>query len=289
MIETYPDEYNALLDWLEKYGGVRFSLEKLAGESKGRKIGDRVRHVFSASAAVEDLLKNIIKGVNEHDAMLEFAKDLHYGDYYEECLEALNTMLKVNPKDSEALGVIADTYIHLEEYIKAEETAKECLLIDNTNTDALKVLCDVKQNTRDWKGLSEISMLGIEAAGEEAFELRVFGEADIIASLYLKEYEEANKYINILPSMGFQLQRRQAFEALVKACSGDINNAFNIVNKVLQEEKVVLPAQAVLRAVYNYCVAIQGNSIKKYELNEHEQNYLKNTDIMRLLEYTGNL
>jgi hypothetical protein len=283
LMDTYPDEYNALLDWIEKYGGVRISLEKLAGESRGRKIGDKIKLVFSASAAVEYLFENIIKGMNEHDAMLEFAKDLHYGDHYEECLVSLDTILKANPKYSDALGVKADTYIHEEEYIKAEETAIECLLIDNKNTDALEALCDVKQHGKDWRGLSEISKFGIEAAGNEVYNVRLFAEMHIIAALHLKEYEEANKYIKLLPSNGVQLQRKLAFEALVNACSGDINNAFNIIVKVLNEERVNSPAKAMLKAIYNYCVITQDNNIKKYELSEYEQNYLENSYIIDLI------
>lgn len=134
--DTYPDEYNALSNWIEEHGGVRFSLAKLDGKSKGRRIDDKVKLVFSASVAVMDLFKNVSSGMSDRDAMLEFAKDLHHGDYYGECLKSLDTILLNNPNDSEALGVKADTYIHQEEYIKAEETAKECLLIENDNTDA---------------------------------------------------------------------------------------------------------------------------------------------------------
>ena len=281
--DTYPKEYNTLSNWIEEHGGVRFPLAKLAGESKGRRIGDRVKLVFSTSAAVMDLFKNVTSGMSDGDAMIEFAKDLHYGDHYEECLKSLDTILLNNPKDSEALGVKADTYIHQEEYAMAEQIAKKCLLIDNANTDALKALCDVKRYMKDWKGLKEISRLGIEAAGDDVFEVRRFTEMHIIASLYLKEYVEAKKDVNELPVNGVQEYRKSAFDALVKVCSGDVEAALNIVNIVLTGEKVMGPAKAILKAINNYISACQARNTQKYELSENEQGYLKNSNVADLL------
>lgn len=283
LMDTYSEEYSALSDWIEEHGGVRFSLVKLSGESKGRRIGDKVKLVFSASAAVMDLFKNVASGMSGHDAMLEFAKDLHYGDYYEECLKSLDTILLKNPKDSEALGVKADTYIHKEEYTMAEQLAKECLLIDNANTDALESLCDVNQHMKDWNGLKEISRLGMEAAGDDIFYVRSFTEVHIIALLYLKEYEKAKKEVENLPANGVQEQRKLAFDALVKVCSGDVEGALNIVNTVLTGEKVIGPARAILKAINNYISATKQISMQGHEFSEYELNYVKNTDIMGLL------
>lgn len=53
----------------------------------------------------------------------------------------------------------------------------------------------------------------------------------IIALLYLKEYEVAKKDVENLPVNGLQEQRKLAFEVLVKICSGDVDNAFSIVNR----------------------------------------------------------
>ena len=282
--DTYPEEYGALSNWIEEHGGVRFSLAKLAGESKGRRIGDKIKLVFSASAAVMDLFINVARGMSGRDSMIEFAKDLHYGDYYEECLKSLDTVLINNPKDSEALGVKADTYIHQLEYIKAEETANECLLIDNTNTDALEALCDVKQHMKDWDGLKEISRLGIEAAGDDVFHISMFTEMRIIALLYLKEFEEAKKDVENLPANGVQEQRKLAFDALVKVCSGDVDDALSISVRMLTWEKVITPVRAILKAINNYIFETKQINVQMHELSEYELNYVNNTDIKGLLE-----
>jgi tetratricopeptide (TPR) repeat protein len=284
LMDTYPKEYHALSNWIEEHGGVRFSLAKLAGESKGRRIGDKVKLVFSASSAVMDLFKNVVSGMSDRDSMLEFAKDLHYGDYYEECLKSLDAILIKNPEDSEALGVKSDTYIHQEEYIKAENTAKECLFIDHDNTDALEALCDVKQHMKDWKGLKEISRLGIESAGDDVFDVRSFTEIHIIALLYLREYEEAIEDVENLPANGVQEQRKLALDALVKVCSGNVKGAFTIVNIVLKEDKVIGPARSILKAVNNYISITNQINVHRHELSEYEQNYVKNTDIKGLFE-----
>ncbi|MDP4147288.1 MAG: hypothetical protein Q8936_22915 [Bacillota bacterium] len=284
LMDTYPDEYNALSNWIEKHGGVRFPLEKLAGESKGRRIGDRVKLVFSASSAVEYLFENIINGIKERDAMLEFAKDLQCGDYYEECQESLDTILQNNPKDSGALGVKAETYFYQKKYDKAEETAKQCLLIDNVSIDALRVLCDVKSNLKDWQGLKEISELGIKAAEDDKHEIRVFTQRHIIALLYLKEYGQARKAANTLSEVGIEKYRKLAFQALVRVCSGDTYNAFSLVGRVLERIEIIGPDRAILKAIYNYVVVKNDINIQKYELSKYEHRYLKNTDFLDLLK-----
>ena len=281
--DTYKEEYNALFNWIHKHGGVRFSLAELADESKGRKIDDKVKIVFSESYAVMDLFRNVFRGMSDRDAMLEFAKDLHYEEYYEVCLESLDTILLNNPNDQEALGLKADTYIHQEEYIKAEDTAKKCLLIENDNIYALKALCHVKKHMKDWIGLKEISRLGIESACNDVFYIRSFTEMHIVALLYLKEYEEAKNDVKNLPANGVEEQIKLAFEALVKVCSGDADDALSIVNRVLEEEKVIGPARAILKEVSNYILASDKINVERYELSEQELNYVKNTDIKGLL------
>lgn len=284
LLDTYPEEYNSLLDWIEKYGGVKISLKKLTGESKGQKIGHMIKPDFSAASAVKDLFKNINNGMNERDAMLEFAMDLHYGDYYEECTKALDTLLLKNPKDSDALGVKADTYIDQKEYIKAECTAKECLLINNKNIDALRALCYVNQKKKDWQGLVEISRLGIEATSDEPDDLRAFTQMNIISLLYLKEYEEAEKQVHTLQCDGVHQQRKLAFEALVKLFSGDEECALTVAKGVLAEENIIGPARALLKAIYNYVIVYQGRDLPQDELSKYDQDYLLGTDIMGLLE-----
>ncbi|CAM3011966.1 hypothetical protein HAHI6034_11405 [Hathewaya histolytica] len=113
LIDNYPEEYCSLLNWIEKHGGVKLSLVDLIDKSRIRRIGDKIKIVSGASLSGKWLFKNIINGMNEHDAMLEFAKDLYWEDYGEECLKVIDILLLNNPKDSEVLSFKADIYINL--------------------------------------------------------------------------------------------------------------------------------------------------------------------------------
>ncbi len=287
--DQYPYEYDNLTRWIEKHGGVKFPLGVLAGESKRRRIGDMVKLVFSASSAVEELFLNVINDKSPREAMFEFARSLHYGDYYEECLISLDSLLDENPHDTEVMGIKADTFIHLERYNEAETMALECLSMDRNNTDALEALCDVQQHMKDWNALIETCARGIEAiqtAGEdtEHWEIRVFVEMKIIAALHLGEFNLAKEAAKLLPQGGFQEQRRQAFLALIALLDGDSGNAMDIAKSILSQDKVIGPAKAILKSVYNKAVYELGECGKQYVLSEYEKGFLEATDIIDLVE-----
>jgi hypothetical protein len=105
----------------------------------------------------------------------------------------------------------------------------------------------------------------------------------IIALLYLKEYEEAKKDAENLPGNGVQEQRKLAFDALVKVCSGNVEGALKIITRVLTREKVNGPARAILKAINNYILMSYDKSMQKYELDKYEKNYLESTEIIYLV------
>lgn len=283
LMEAYHDEYAKLSGWIKEHGGVNFPLNVLAGESRGRKIGDMVKLVFSASSAVEELFINVINDKPPRETMLEFAKGLHYGDYYEECLDALNTILEKYPKDAEALGVKADTYIHLQKYGEAGHIAHECLNIDENNIEALEALCDMQRKTKDWDALKRTSERGIRATEDGTWEKRFFMEAGIIASLYLGDYTAAKEFAEAYTEGRRQAHRKLAFESLVALLSGDIKKAVDAAQEILSKDDVVGPVKAIFKGILNKAVCEYGIDCKKQELTEYENNFLVNMDIAGLL------
>lgn len=277
LLDEYPDEYPQLLSWIKEYGGVDFSLIELTGEAKAKKI-------VSASSAIEELFANVINNKSACETMLEFAKDLHLGDYYEQCLGVLDTLLGKFPKDAEALGVKADTLVHMEKYSEAEAAARECLEIDMYNINALDTLCDVQKEAKDWHSLKKISLLGIQAAKDDSWKLRLFLEARILASLYLREYKDVIESIAIYPEDGRHKHKKQAYKALLLLVNKDARGALNLAKDILVQDKILAPAGAILKAVYNKAIDKLGEKSKKYVLSDYERGYLTCANIAELLE-----
>lgn len=284
LLEQYPEEYKELSNWVKEYGGVDFSLIKLAGERGGRNIDGLVSLGTSASVAVEELFINVISEKPREEAMIEFAKELHFADYYEECIKSLGTLLTIDPNNSEAIGIKADTYIHLEKYHEAEMTANKCLSIDENNTDALEALCDVQQQNGDWKLVQHTSFKGIVASKDDSWQRRRFLQLRIISSLHLGEYENAMEDANLLPEDYNNSQRKTAFLALVEFLSGNTTKAFELSMNVMCEDKIMLQAGAILRSILNRVPIGKEEKSNRYELSEYENNYLIYSGIGELFE-----
>jgi len=279
--ETYSEEYTRLLNWINKMGGVDISLNSLIGEYSGR-IGNLYRFGFTIDSAVDEMIKNVSKDKSNRDIMLEFANDLHIGDHYDECIKSLETLLARDPKDADALGIKADTLIHLEKYDEAEITATECLTIDSSNIDALRALCDVQRERKNWLLLKQISVKGIEIS--TGWPRSYFLENNIVASLHLKDYKAASQVVESLPDKKGRLeQKKRAFIALVAFVSGDAEKAVQIAKEVLAQEKVVVPAKAVLKTIINKYPNKAGDNGNGLVLTEYEENFLQMFGIRDLM------
>jgi hypothetical protein len=288
LLHRYPSEYDNLSKWIKEYGGVSFPLVTQAGESKGRQIDDKVNILFSASSPVEELFVNVFNGKAQRETMLEFAKALHFRDYYEECLEALESLIAKNPQDTEVMGIKADTFIHMEKYYEAELTAQECLSIEWDNTAAVEALCDVHQHRKDWKALMETSQRGIDTTriiyeGTNRWEIRVFVEANIIAALHLREFNTAREAAGLLSVNGRQGLRNCAFLALITLLEGNSKSATEIAKSILGLDEVDAPVKAIMKWVYNKSVKELGECGQEYTLNKYEEAFLKNSDIIDLV------
>ena len=273
LLETYPEEYAALSNWIEKNGGVNFPLHILAGEAGGREIDGLIRIVFSATSAVTELFRNYLRGKSGYEAMIEFAHDIHIGDFYEECLISLNSILKEYPNDPKALGMKSDTYIHMEKFEEAQQVAELCLSIEPGNTDALDSLCDVFQRDRDWHELYEQSSKGIDVA-EELWRKNSFVEINVLALIHLKDFEKAKSVCDTLPAKGRFITIKKAYDALIQYLRGNYPAAYDISKEMLSQTRVVMPAKAIMKSILNQA-SKYGYDQETQNLSEFEQNYLE--------------
>lgn len=281
--ERYPREYDELLKWVSDNGGVNIPIKNLAREPRIEGAGGLIPLGYDTSFAVREMFQNVLKGKSSRDVMFDFACDLHLADHYDECLKSLDTLLLNNPDDAEAMGKKADTLIHLERYDEAEIVARDCLSIDPNNLDALDVLCDIHTENRDWCALKETSFRGIGASEAKEWKHRRFLEMNLIASLYLGDYQAAQEAAESLPGNKGRLnQRKQAFIALVASLSGDVEKAKRITTEVMAEESVIGPAKAIFKAIHNRIEAEFGLGEKRYSFTEYEKDFLSSRRIDEL-------
>lgn len=281
LCEAYPEEYTRLLNWINKMGGADISLNSLIGEYSDR-IGGLYRLGFTIESAVDEMIKNVFKGKSNREVMLEFANDLHIGDHYDECMKSLEILLTKDSRDAEALGIKADTLIHLEKYDQAEITAKECLTIAPTNIDALRALCDVQRKRKNWELLKQISAKGIQVSS--GWRSYYFMENNLIASLHMKEYKTASEDAESLPDKTSRAeQKKRAFTILVAFVAGDAEKAVQMAKEFLAQGKIIAPAKAVLKAVINKYLDKAGDSENGLAFTEYEEDFLQMFGIRELM------
>lgn len=276
---AYSEEYTLLFNWIKSKTGVEVTLKSLINENPER-IGNLYRLGFTLGSAVDEMIKNASGCKSDRDIILEFANDLHIGDYYGECMTALETLLLKYPDDADALGLKADTLIHLDKYDEAESTAMQCLRIDPNNIDALFVLCDIYLERKNWTLVKEHSSKGVKVS--TGWQNARFLERSLIAALHLKEYKTAYECSSSLPDKkGGLEQKKFALTALVVFASGDnIQQSIQISRELLAEEKVIMPAKAISKAILIKC----GDNIDNFKVTENEKNYLQMMGIMELVK-----
>jgi tetratricopeptide (TPR) repeat protein len=249
LLEQYPTEYDRLLNWIKVNGGIDLKLTDFVDEPKTQKKGGMVSFGYNITYAIEEMINNVCTGKPSQAVMYEFAYDFHIGDHYDECMKCLETILSINPKDFEALGLKADTLIHFEKYDEAEIIAHECLVIDPSNLGALDVLCEVYMERKEWETLVKTSFSGIRASIND-WKYRYFLEYHLIASLFLGDFLTAEKDAEALPDKkGGIGQKKRALIALVALLSGDLEKAVVTAEEVLAQDRQYAPAKTIAKAV----------------------------------------
>ena len=155
--KTYPHELRLLNEWFEYHAGILLPLATLAGDArttiKGGKI--RIAGLFGISGAIESLVEEVANGNDVIQTRLQFARELHWGEYYAEALAIIEQVLQESNDNLEALTLQADIYEHQERYSEARALAEKVIAIDAKYLDAWLVLADVYEAEKNWLLLAE--------------------------------------------------------------------------------------------------------------------------------------
>jgi tetratricopeptide (TPR) repeat protein len=188
LVAAYPEEVAALESWIRHHGGAGVSLATLAGDPRVTRDAVFRRVVFGADVAFVALLENYVRGESLAELRCEFARDLHYGEFYAEALEALGTVLAGDPENLTALTLKADIFAHQERYDDALALATQVVLRNPREFDAWAVLAQVHRDRHDWAAVNETATRALEWCERGSREQRSQLAARARARLELGEY-----------------------------------------------------------------------------------------------------
>ncbi len=212
--KTYPDEVKQLLDWLEHHGGIRLSFEFFAGDPRTTERDGSLRLVFSTEGAFASWVCELPKCPDLAAARLAFARELHYADKYEECLEILDRILSDAPGHLAALTWKGDTLLHLDRPDEAFTLAEQVLAKDPNNADAWEIRGDVFLCRQNWKAVLENCITWEAAVPEEHESLFWLYQHRAVAYCALGDRKQMEVWIEAWANYG---NRKRNIEAIRKA------------------------------------------------------------------------
>lgn len=158
--ETFPSEVHRLQAWMQEHGGFAIPLAVLAGEPppEWRKKGVRLANGnFTVMAALNGLIGDVLKSDDPLNTRVQFARNLHYVEFYPEALQILEDLLAGHPDNLEAVLLKADIYVHQEEYQSARPLLEWALEREPVNRDALEDLARAHLGLREWTDLAVVT------------------------------------------------------------------------------------------------------------------------------------
>jgi hypothetical protein len=151
----YAKDAKALQNWVAHRGGLKVGLDFFAGDSRRTRRDGLQKLIFTTSSAFESWLDDLPTCKSLAESRLAFAWELHYSDWYEQCLEVLNGILRKSSDWIPALTCKADTLVHLQKYDEALLISRRILKVQPTNSDAWETQGDVFECKDNWNALLE--------------------------------------------------------------------------------------------------------------------------------------
>lgn len=156
---AYPEQVQALTDWIEHYGGVSLPLRALVGDPRatvGNNMVSAESIFFNVPGALAHLAQAVYEGKELNQTRLVWARNLHYGERYEPALQAIERVLAEHPRHLEALTLKADIYEHQEKYVEARELIERVPAEDPDFKDALWLMMLICEHAEEWERLLDV-------------------------------------------------------------------------------------------------------------------------------------
>lgn len=235
--EAYPRELSQLRSWVEKHGGLALDLDLLAGDPRTTRGEDGARLFFRVDMAFEGLLAAVANGDTAPQPQIEFARDLHYGEHYDEALTILARVLEAHSSHGQAMTLMADIFAHQKRFDEAEQLARRVLIASHEETfDAEEVLATVAQARGDWRGVLEVTSRAVRAPNQKRpWAVWSLVELKARAEIELGDCAAAYDSIESLPSAGSRTRTIRRLRALLLLRQDKLEEALEAAEAGLAE------------------------------------------------------
>jgi tetratricopeptide (TPR) repeat protein len=159
--EAHGGEVAALKAWILEHGGLVVPLDVLVGDPRTTRGKDGIRLFFSVGGAFHALFTAVSEGKRPPETHLDFARELHYGEHYEEALTIIARVLDQHPGHATALTLRADIFMHEGRVDEALAIARGVLLVDGDHADAWEIVRDAGQARGQWTLVLEAASRGV--------------------------------------------------------------------------------------------------------------------------------
>lgn len=165
--ERYPDEVARLERWIEHHGGIAIPFEGLVDDPRVTGRGGSInptRAVWSMRQAVSQVLEGLARGEPAWKIRLDFARDLHFMDRFDEALRVIDGILAERPAERTVRLVRADVLDHLGRHAEALELARALATEDAECDEAWRLVMDAAESLGAWTEALEAATRRIELA-----------------------------------------------------------------------------------------------------------------------------
>jgi hypothetical protein len=146
--ETYPQEVDELLRWLENHGKIRFSFGELISDP-------RHAYVSTIESAVSELLRDVGQEATLLETLFNFAVNLKIADRYERAQEVIDRILEEAPDHEDALELRANIWNFQKRYAEAALLASEIVGRNSRNRRARSTLTWAYEGLEQWDRVIE--------------------------------------------------------------------------------------------------------------------------------------
>lgn len=135
--KAYPDEAKRFIDWVEHYGGVRLTLDQMAGDPR--------KYVFNIQETLVFLFEWVHEGKDLIVSRTEFADFLHMSEFYTEAMFIVERLLTDTPDNIAVIRLKAHILADQGHYAEARELALKVIEMDPEYAEAwfdLRLACE---------------------------------------------------------------------------------------------------------------------------------------------------
>ena len=194
VLDAYPNESIQLNSWMKKTIGLVVDLNLLVGDCRATTKNDTIRisTFFKTSSAFEEFVQSTLSGKDGTVSRIRLAEELHFAEEYDIALQILDRVLKINPKNVDAIGLYGDIYEHLKKYNEAIDYAMQALQFDKRDIKAHRVLCDSYAGLKDWESALKWAFNGLDVA-DNRWEYYCFLQDQAKAEIELEKLKDAEQ------------------------------------------------------------------------------------------------